>query len=153
MLEIEPHEEGPEDWVRGEVIATGFANRAMPLFRYRTGDVATLRKHAGCSCGRSRPIIEELDGRIEDYVVTPDGRRIGRMDHVFKDALLVKEAQILQSSRPTRSWCASRRARVMDWKRSSASSASSARASAARSGSASRPSTPFRARRTASSAR
>lgn len=97
VLEIEPHEEGP-DWVRGEVIATGFANRAMPLIRYRTGDVATLRKQVGCPCGRSRPVVEELDGRIEDYVVTPDGRRVGRMDHVFKDALLVKEAQILQSS-------------------------------------------------------
>jgi phenylacetate-CoA ligase len=84
--------------VRGEVIATGFANRAMPLIRYRTGDVATLRKRAGCPCGRSRPIIDELDGRIEDYVITPDGRRVGRMDHVFKDALLVKEAQILQGS-------------------------------------------------------
>jgi phenylacetate-CoA ligase len=97
VLEIDPHEEG-DDWVRGEVIATGFANRAMPLIRYRTGDVATLRKRDGCPCGRSRPIIEELDGRIEDYVVTPDGRRIGRMDHVFKDALLVKEAQIFQSA-------------------------------------------------------
>jgi phenylacetate-CoA ligase len=96
-LEIDPHEEG-DDWVRGEVIATGFANRAMPLLRYRTGDIATLRKRAGCECGRSRPIIEELDGRIEDYVVTPDGRRVSRMDHVFKDALLVREAQILQSS-------------------------------------------------------
>ena len=96
-LEIDPHEEG-DDWVRGEVIATGFANRAMPLLRYRTGDVATLRKRAGCECGRSRPVIEDLDGRIEDYVVTPDGRRVGRMDLVFRDALLVREAQILQSS-------------------------------------------------------
>jgi len=96
-LEIDPHEEGP-DWVRGEVIATGFANRGMPLIRYRTGDVATLRRGVECPCGRSRPILTELDGRIEDYVMTPDGRRVGRMDHVFKDALLVKEAQILQSS-------------------------------------------------------
>lgn len=96
-LEIEAHEEGP-DWVRGEVIATGFANRGMPLIRYRTGDVATLRKSEICPCGRNRPILSELDGRIEDYVVTPDGRRIGRMDHVFKDALMVKEAQIVQSA-------------------------------------------------------
>jgi len=97
VVEIDPHEKGP-DWVRGEVIATGFANRAMPLIRYRTGDVATLRQSEGCACGRSRPVIEELDGRIEDYIVTPDGRRVGRMDHVFKDALLVREAQIYQSS-------------------------------------------------------
>lgn len=97
-IEIDPHEE-TDEWVRGEVLATGFANRAMPLLRYRTGDVATLRKGARCPCGRARPLLEAVDGRIEDYVVTPDGRRIGRMDHVFKDALRVKEAQIRQTER------------------------------------------------------
>jgi phenylacetate-CoA ligase len=94
-IEVDAHERG-EGWMRGEVLATGFANRAMPLLRYRTGDVATLRTGARCPCGRERPWLEAVDGRIEDYVVTPDGRRIGRMDHVFKDALLVKEAQIRQ---------------------------------------------------------
>jgi len=97
VVEVEPHEETPE-WVRGEVIATGFANRAMPFLRYRTGDIATLRKRCDCPCGRMRPILEKIDGRIEDYVVTPDGRRVGRMDHVFKDAFGVKEAQIEQPS-------------------------------------------------------
>jgi len=94
-IEIDPQEEH-EDWVRGEVIATGFANRAMPLLRYRTGDVATLRRRGSCACGRARPVVEEIDGRIEHAVVTPEGRRVGRMDHVFKDSLEVKEAQILQ---------------------------------------------------------
>lgn len=95
-VEIDPHEEA-DGWVRGEILATGFANRAMPLLRYRTGDVATLRKGARCPCGRERPLLEAIDGRVEDYVVTPDGRRIGRLDHVFKDALSVKEAQIRQT--------------------------------------------------------
>lgn len=94
-VEIEPHEE-TDEWVRGEVIATGFANRAMPLLRYRTGDIATLRKRGSCACGRARPILEQIDGRIEDYVITPDGRRIGRLDHIFKDTLEIKEAQIYQ---------------------------------------------------------
>jgi phenylacetate-CoA ligase len=97
VVEIEPHEE-TDDLVRGEVISTGFANRAMPLLRYRTGDVATLRKRGTCACGRGRPILERIDGRIEDYVLTPDGRRIGRMDHIFKDTVEIKEAQIYQPS-------------------------------------------------------
>jgi len=97
VVEIDAHEE-TDEWVRGEVIATGFANRAMPLLRYRTGDVATLEKRALCPCGRARPVLSRIDGRIEDYIVTPDGRRIGRMDHIFKDALEVKEAQIYQPS-------------------------------------------------------
>jgi phenylacetate-CoA ligase len=97
VVEIDPHEE-TDEWVRGEVVATGFANRAMPLLRYRTGDVATLRKRGSCACGRARPILEQIDGRLEDYVMTPDGRRIGRMDHIFKDTLEIKEAQIYQPS-------------------------------------------------------
>jgi phenylacetate-CoA ligase len=97
VVEVEPEEER-DDWVRGEIIATGLSNRAMPLLRYRTGDVATLLKRASCPCGRARPILERIEGRVEDYVVTPDGRRIGRMDHVFKDAFDVKEAQIVQPS-------------------------------------------------------
>jgi phenylacetate-CoA ligase len=98
VVEIDAREETPEG-MRGEILATGFANRAMPLLRYRTGDIATLRDgETVCSCGRSRPVLEGIDGRLEDYVVTPDGRRIGRMDHVFKDALAVREAQILQPS-------------------------------------------------------
>jgi phenylacetate-CoA ligase len=95
VLEIDPQEE-TDEWVRGEVISTGLVDRAMPLIRYRTGDIATLRKNVRCGCGRARPLLERIDGRIEDYVVTPDGRRVGRLDHIFKDALQVKEAQIIQ---------------------------------------------------------
>jgi phenylacetate-CoA ligase len=97
IVEIDPHEE-TDEWVRGEIISTGFANKSMPFIRYRTGDVATLRKRGGCPCGRSRPVLEQVEGRLEDYIITPDGRRVGRMDHVFKEALEVKEAQILQPS-------------------------------------------------------
>ncbi len=97
VVEIDAHERG-EGWIRGEVIATGFANRAMPFLRYRTGDIATLREGRDCPCGRSRPILESIDGRIEDHVVTPDGRRLGRLDHVFKDTLQIREAQLYQPS-------------------------------------------------------
>ena len=40
-----------------------------------------------------------MDGRDDDYVTTPDGRLVGRLDHIFKDMRDVTEAQILQDNR------------------------------------------------------
>lgn len=36
-------------------------------------------------------------GRREDYLILPNGVRIGRLDHTFKDLVPIREAQILQS--------------------------------------------------------
>ena len=79
----------------GTMLCTGLNNRAMPLIRYRVGDRATARAGA-CACGCGFPLIERVEGRIEDYVRTPDGRFVGRLDHLFKDVLHVREAQIVQ---------------------------------------------------------
>lgn len=79
----------------GTMICTGLHNRAMPFIRYRIGDQAIMGKGT-CPCGLQFPIVERIEGRIEDYVRTPDGRFVGRLDHVFKDVNCVREAQILQ---------------------------------------------------------
>jgi phenylacetate-CoA ligase len=79
----------------GTMVCTGLNNRAMPLIRYRVGDRATARDGA-CPCGCAFPLIERIEGRIEDYVRTPDGRYVGRLDHLFKDVHHVREAQIVQ---------------------------------------------------------
>lgn len=94
IVEVEPHERGP-GWVRGPLLVTGFANRATPFIRYRIGDIGT-RLDAPCPCGRPGDVFESVDGRIEDYVVTPSGRTIGRLDHVFKNLVDIAEAQIVQ---------------------------------------------------------
>jgi len=94
IVEVDVQEE-TEEFERGPLLVTGFANDATPLLRYRIGDVGTRLKQA-CSCGRPGEVFRDVDGRIEDYVVTPDGRWVGRMDHVFKEQLEVAEAQILQ---------------------------------------------------------
>jgi len=73
-----------------EIIGTSLSNFAMPLLRYKTGDIATVKNTA-----RGR-LITNLDGRSEDYVVLPNGARIGRLDHIFKDMVNIKEAQIIQ---------------------------------------------------------
>jgi len=96
LVEVEVQEEKP-DYVRGALLVTGFANDATPFIRYRIGDVGTRSNHR-CPCGRPGEVFLDVDGRIEDYVVTPDGRYVGRMDHVFKEQLKVAEAQILQQT-------------------------------------------------------
>jgi len=96
IVEVEVDEE-TDEWVRGPLLVTGFANDATPFIRYRIGDVGTRAKRP-CPCGRPGDVFVDVDGRIEDYVVTPDGRWIGRLDHVFKEQLDVAEAQILQET-------------------------------------------------------
>jgi phenylacetate-CoA ligase len=96
IVEVEPIEETP-DSVTGPLLITGLSNPATPLLRYRIGDVGTRSKHP-CPCGRAGDVFLEVDGRLEDYVLTPDGRWIGRLDHVFKEQVDVAEAQILQET-------------------------------------------------------
>jgi len=79
----------------GAMICTGLNNRAMPLIRYKVGD-RIVAKAGTCPCGCAFPLIERIEGRVEDYVRTPDGRFIGRLDHLFKDAQHVREAQVVQ---------------------------------------------------------
>lgn len=94
IVEVETTEE-TEEYETGALLITALAHDATPLFRYRIGDVGTRAK-TPCPCGRAGDSFFEVDGRIEDYILTPDGRLVGRMDHVFKDQLDVAEAQILQ---------------------------------------------------------
>lgn len=81
--------------VPGEVVCTSFCNDAFPLLRYRIGDVAAFGAST-CACGRSFPVIEQLCGRLDDLIVTADGRRVGRLDPVFKGRRSIREAQIVQ---------------------------------------------------------
>lgn len=87
----------PDSSCAGDLLATGLVNEDMPLIRYRVGDRVTPASPAqGCACGRTLPLLERIEGRLDDVIVTPDGRRVGRMDPVFKADLPIREAQIVQ---------------------------------------------------------
>ena len=81
--------------VPGRIVATGLLNFAQPLIRYDTGDIAILSGE-GCPCGRQMPVIEELVGRIEDTVITRDGRETVRFHGIFIGLENVKEGQVIQ---------------------------------------------------------
>lgn len=62
--------------VPGEIVATGFDNRAMPLVRYRTGDVAMWSQGPSHPALPGFPVLERIDGRSNDFFVAKDGRHI-----------------------------------------------------------------------------
>lgn len=59
----------------GEVVVSNLVNRATVLLNYRLGDRAALGT-ALCACGRGLPLLKHLEGRRDDFVVLPSGRRI-----------------------------------------------------------------------------
>lgn len=80
----------------GEIVATGLINEGMPLIRYRVGDYAAWAVEQRCDCGWETPIIEKLEGRVDDYLVTADGRKIGRLSTAMKRSPSIHSAQIVQ---------------------------------------------------------
>lgn len=84
-----------EDFELHQIIGTNWNNYAFPLIRYRTDDLVNLGEKT-CSCGNNGRIIDSVLGRSEDYIVKPNGTRIGRLDHIFKDIVNISEAQIYQ---------------------------------------------------------
>lgn len=81
----------------GRFICTGLLNLDMPLIRYEVGDRGAVSSlDAYCACGRTLPMIQQVEGRMDDVVLTPDGRRVGRLGPVFRGELPVRQAQIIQ---------------------------------------------------------
>ncbi|HYE93016.1 MAG TPA: AMP-binding protein, partial [Terriglobales bacterium] len=59
-----PRAEGEE----GELVLTSLTKRALPVLRYRTGDITALTT-APCRCGRTSARIARLKGRADDMLV------------------------------------------------------------------------------------
>jgi phenylacetate-CoA ligase len=52
----------------GELVLTTLTKEALPVLRYRTGDV-TRFVGGGCACGRTHPRIARFSGRVDDMLV------------------------------------------------------------------------------------
>jgi len=59
----------------GKVVITDLLNYGMPFLRYSIEDTARPLAR-NCPCGRGLPLIEEVTGRVTDFIVTPDGRLV-----------------------------------------------------------------------------
>jgi len=53
---------------QGELVLTTLTKRAIPMIRYRTGDITTLYPEP-CTCGRTSARIARIKGRSDDMLV------------------------------------------------------------------------------------
>jgi phenylacetate-CoA ligase len=60
--------ENVPDGVEGELVFTSLTKEAMPVIRYRTGDIASI-KRTPCQCGRTTVRMSRVKGRIDDMLI------------------------------------------------------------------------------------
>jgi len=60
----------------GKIVGTSFWMKATPLIRYVTGDLATVGGMQCKECGRKYPLLQSIDGRIQEYIVDKSGNKI-----------------------------------------------------------------------------
>ena len=63
------------DGTAGEIVVTNLINKAMPLIRYRTGDIGSLASEP-CPCGLPHKILTVLEGRDTGKIPLPAGGKI-----------------------------------------------------------------------------
>ena len=88
----------------GEYVVTDFHNFAMPLIRYRLGDLGRLSPDT-CSCGRSWPLLDKFQGRSsKQYMTDLEGRKIHMsvfaafLNHDQEQGLPLKQFQLVQET-------------------------------------------------------
>jgi phenylacetate-CoA ligase len=81
----------------GDVIVSNLVNRATVLLNYRLGDLATLHPEP-CPCGRTLPLMSYPQGRRDDVLVLPSGRRSHPMDvlGLFRSESQIWRYQVVQ---------------------------------------------------------
>ncbi|MFY0604298.1 MAG: phenylacetate--CoA ligase family protein [Flavobacteriaceae bacterium] len=82
----------------GEVVSTGLLNFDQPLIRYRIGDSARKSKDQIVRSNIAMPVFDEIMGRVEDVIITSDGKKMVRFHSIFIDIVGLVFGQIVQKS-------------------------------------------------------
>ena len=69
----------------GNIIVTRLHPGPMPLIRYKVGDVGIAGDPRMCACGRGYDVMQSIQGRDTDIVITPSGNRL--IVHFFTGVL------------------------------------------------------------------
>jgi len=89
---INPETDKPvKEGESGEVVVTTLSNKAMPLIRYRTGNISSFVSDT-CKCGSTLPRLTRLEGRYESFIPVGNGQTISihQLDELLFANPLVK---------------------------------------------------------------
>lgn len=65
----------------GEILVTSFTTEGTPLIRYRIGDRIKLAAQGKqCACGSSFPLVENIEGRSTDYILSPTQGKVNSVN-------------------------------------------------------------------------
>ena len=88
IMEIIKDGEQVSDGEIGEIVGTGLYNYSMPLLRYQTTDLARCSEEK-CNCGRGMPLVQSIEGRVSDSILSSDGHIITGpvFEHYWKNKI------------------------------------------------------------------
>ena len=73
---LDDHGNPAADNEQGNIILTRLYPGPMPLIRYKVGDIGIHGLKRKCECGRGFDLMESIQGRDTDIVITPSGNRL-----------------------------------------------------------------------------
>ena len=82
---------------KGRLIITSFSTHGTPLIRYDIGDEIEL-SDATCTCGNNNPLVKEILGRSNDYLLSPEFGKInlGNISNTLKNVSGIIKMQVIQ---------------------------------------------------------
>lgn len=83
----------------GEIVVTNLYSPAMPIIRYRTGDLGRLDP-TPCPCGRGLPRLASIEGRRTDFLVAADGRLLHALSviYILRDTPGLTQFRVVQET-------------------------------------------------------
>lgn len=85
----------------GEIVLTRLHAGAMPLIRYKVGDMGRADVRSECACGRGLEMMKSIEGRASDIIVTPNGNRliVHFFTGIFEYAIHIETFQVVQEEK------------------------------------------------------
>ncbi|QDU55679.1 phenylacetate--CoA ligase family protein [Aeoliella mucimassa] len=96
---VDQHDQPVKQGESGDILVTDLLNYAMPLIRYRIGDLGSWM-HGPCKCGRGLPRLKSVDGRVTDFIVGSDNQLVSGVflaTYVVAQRPSLGRVQIVQS--------------------------------------------------------